>query len=781
MRKAKIMVVEDETIVALDIRTRLEHIGYSVSAVVASGEKAIEKAAETHPDLVLMDIVLKGAMDGIEAAEQIRTRFDIPVIFATAHDESTLVERAKITEPYGYILKPFEERDLSTTIELALYKHEMEKRLKESEEKYRTFFNTSRDCVFITSSDGKWLEMNDFAVEFFGYENREELLKVNVSVLYENPEERGRLTKIIKQEGFVKEYPVNLRKKDGSIINALITSVAIKDENGNVIGYQGTNHDITERKKAEEMLKASEKRYRSLFEDSPVSLWLEDFSDARNFFDSLRASGVRDFRAYCENHPEVVVKCASMMKVLDVNSATLKLYKAGSKEELLGGLTRIFVPESFDAFRDNLIALFEGKTDFELEAVNQTLAGEIIHLIVRWSVLTGYEDPWSRVLVSCLDVTDRRRAEEALRTSEAQLSNAMKIAQLGYWEYDVANDLFTFNDHFYAIFRTSAEQVGGYTMSPARYAQLFVHPDDMAVVGIETRKAIETTDPHYSRQLEHRMIYADGEIGYIAVRFFIIKDNQGRTVKTYGANQDITARKRMERERERILKELEAQNAELDRFTYRVSHDLRSPLVTIQGFANMLQKDLERNKHENVESDLKYIANAATKMDKLLSDTLRLSRIGRVMNPPEDVSFGEIAEAALEQAAEQIKSSGVEISVAEDFPIVHVDKMRIEEVLVNLIVNSINYRGEQLNTKIEIGYHVEGEETVFFVKDNGIGIEKSQHEMVFELFYRVERSGEGTGAGLAIVRRIIEVHGGRTWIESEKDKGCTVCFTLPVQ
>ena len=120
-------------------------------------------------------------------------------------------------------------------------------------------------------------------------------------------------------------------------------------------------------------------------------------------------------------------------------------------------------------------------------------------------------------------------------------------------------------------------------------------------------------------------------------------------------------------------------------------------------------------------------------------------------------------------------------STANDFPTVHVDRMRIAEVLVNLIVNSINYRGEQPHPEIEIGHRIDNGERVFFVKDNGIGIDKSQHEKVFDLFYQVDTSGKGTGAGLAIVKRIIEVHGGRIGGESEKGKGCTVCFTLPVK
>nr|WP_295462683.1 EAL domain-containing protein [Mesorhizobium sp.] len=147
-----------------------------------------------------------------------------------------------------------------------------------------------------------------------------------------------------------------------------------------------------------------------------------------------------------------------------------------------------------------------------------------------------------------LNEAQRTLAEqnERLRISEAQLSNALQIARTGNWEYDVLRDLFIFNDNLYRIFRTTAADVGGYTMRPADYAKRFVHPDDIEVVGKEVKAAIETTDPAYSREFEHRMIYADGTPGFIAVRFFIVKDEKGRTVKTFGVNQDITERKRNE-------------------------------------------------------------------------------------------------------------------------------------------------------------------------------------------------------------------------------------------
>jgi len=186
------------------------------------------------------------------------------------------------------------------------------------------------------------------------------------------------------------------------------------------------------------------------------------------------------------------------------------------------------------------------------------------------------------------DITEGKRVEEALRTREAQLSNAMKIAHMGYWEYDVASDTFAFNDQFYSLFRTTAEREGGYTMPSARYAQRFVHPDDAAVVGVEVQKAIETTDPNYSRQLEHRMIYADGEVGYISVRFFIVKDAQGHTVKTYGANQDITERKRVELERERLLVDVRRRAIQLQTAS-EVSHAASS----ILSLDELLRKTVE--------------------------------------------------------------------------------------------------------------------------------------------------------------------------------------------
>lgn len=255
-----------------------------------------------------------------------------------------------------------------------------------------------------------------------------------------------------------------------------------------------------------------------------------------------------------------------------------------------------------------------------------------------------------------------------------------------------------------------------------------------------------------------------------------IKEN---TMLYAAAHNELHQRIASEREKENLIKELEAKTSEMERFIYTVSHDLRSPLITVSGFLGFLRDDIDKSAWDKVKKDMEVLESAITKMDRLLQDTLELSRIGRMMNPPEDVPFYDIVREALEQTSERIRSRGVSVNVAEDMPAVRVDRMRAVEALVNLIENSAKYMGDQSDPRIEIGCMRDGE-TVFYVRDNGIGIDPKNHQRVFELFYKVDNRSEGTGAGLAIVKRIIEVHGGRIWIESELGKGCTVFFTLPL-
>lgn len=244
--------------------------------------------------------------------------------------------------------------------------------------------------------------------------------------------------------------------------------------------------------------------------------------------------------------------------------------------------------------------------------------------------------------------------------------------------------------------------------------------------------------------------------------------------------RDITEHKEAQVEREALIAELESKNAELEQFTYTVSHDLKSPLITIKGFLGMLEKDLTEGNSERLKSDMIRIANAADKMARLLDELLELSRIGRIVNPSENVPLSELAHEAVELVAGRIAEVSAEVDIAPDLPIVYCDRTRFLEVLRNLIDNAVKFTGNQPEPRVEIGVRRDNDEDVCYVRDNGVGIEPEYKDKVFGLFEKLDQKKEGTGIGLAIVKRIVEVHGGRIWVESGgTGKGSTFCFVLP--
>jgi signal transduction histidine kinase len=242
---------------------------------------------------------------------------------------------------------------------------------------------------------------------------------------------------------------------------------------------------------------------------------------------------------------------------------------------------------------------------------------------------------------------------------------------------------------------------------------------------------------------------------------------------------EITERQRVEADRERLMAALEARSAEMEHFTYSVSHDLKSPLITICGFVGLLKEDAARGELERIQTDLTYIDVATTTMQRLLDEVLELSRIGRVVNPLTEVSLSALAREAVTLVGGRLVTRGVQVHIAPDLPVVVGDRPRLLQVLQNLVDNAVKFMGAQPAPRIDIGVRQTEQETVYYVRDNGVGIEPRDHEKIFGLFERVEPAGEGTGIGLALVKRIIEVHGGRIWVESA-GQGCgsTFCFTL---
>lgn len=225
---------------------------------------------------------------------------------------------------------------------------------------------------------------------------------------------------------------------------------------------------------------------------------------------------------------------------------------------------------------------------------------------------------------------------------------------------------------------------------------------------------------------------------------------------------------------------IKERTAELERVLYTASHDLKSPVVTVTSFLGYLEKDMACADHERIAADIGFIRAAAEKMVRLLDDLLSVSRIGRVFGPPERVTLRSMADEALAAAAGKIAGGGVRIQVSGEKTQLHGDRLRLAEIWQNLVDNACKYMGGQKEPLVEIGVEPRGGEQVFFVRDNGLGIEPRFQSKIFGLFEKLDAKTEGTGVGLAIVQRIVGLYGGRIWVESAgQGRGACFYFTLP--
>jgi len=247
-----------------------------------------------------------------------------------------------------------------------------------------------------------------------------------------------------------------------------------------------------------------------------------------------------------------------------------------------------------------------------------------------------------------------------------------------------------------------------------------------------------------------------------------------------GVVQDITERKLAAEALLQSSQELQDKNAELERFLYTASHDLKSPVVTVRTFLGYLEQDIVAGDAARIEKDAHFIRAAADKMGRLLDELLEISRIGRVLNPPVRVTFKSLVDEALSAVAGRVAERGVTVQVGAHDLTLQGDRLRLAEIWQNLVENACKFMGGQKDPRIEIGVENRDADTVFFVRDNGIGIDPRYQAKIFNLFEKLDPKAEGTGLGLALVKRIVELYHGRIWLESAGiGQGACFYFTLP--
>ncbi len=304
-----------------------------------------------------------------------------------------------------------------------------------------------------------------------------------------------------------------------------------------------------------------------------------------------------------------------------------------------------------------------------------------------------------------------------------------------------------------------------------------LHPDDVA----QDDRDFAQLHRNETVTSELRTLAKSGQVRWVRVYGNPVWDaDRNRLAGIYGAVQDIDERKRVEVERERLIGELEIKNQELEAFTYAVSHDLRSPIITIRGFLGFIAQHVEDGDAAAMRSDIERVLSATARMDLLLEELLDLSRVGRIVNSPGSIGLDGLVNDAEEQAAGRLRQSRVSVRVEPDLPSIYGDRPRLVQVMQNLLDNAAKFMGGQAEPRIVISAAPDGEAIVVRVRDNGIGIAPNLQGKVFGLFEKLDARSDGTGVGLALVRKIIESHGGRTFVESEGvGHGSTFGFSLP--
>lgn len=608
---------------------------------------------------------------------------------------------------------------------------------------------------------------------------------------------------LVQNRKEIVRFETFLRRKDNSIYSVdMSLTGSVFHEKPVFIAFL---NDITKQTETQENLLISEGRYALLFENAPISLWEEDFSAALSYLNDQVQQKKLPVEQVLKNHPEVLAKCSDLVNVLDVNQHTLALYEASSKKELMSNLNKIFTEKTYNVFKDSIIALYKGYSDFSAEADNKTLSGKELNLFMRWSFYSDLNSTSKKAIVSVFDLTDKLKAEKALVESKNKLESIFRASPIGIGV--VSERIITeVNQRFCEITGYSREE-----LLHKESSMLYPSIKEFNFVGKEkyrqiSEKGTGTVETNFKRK--------DGKIIDVLLSSTPLNINDLKIGVTFTA-LDITERKKdlleLKKHRlhlEEIVKErtdalaksqeglvnlvddLNAQtvklatankrlaeiNEELETFTYSVSHDLKAPLRGIDGYSQLLLENVENKLDAESIAFLNYIRISAEQMNILIEDLLAYSRMERKDFQAQKVEIKPLIENLLNQLSNSIDEHKVKIivDIPENYNLL-VDQDGLTLILRNLLDNAIKFSTKVSKAEIEVVCKEDPEKWLIFVKDNGIGFDMKYHDRIFSIFQRLHLAEEykGTGIGLAMVSKAVQRMNGKIWAESEVGKGAT--------
>lgn len=551
-------------------------------------------------------------------------------------------------------------------------------------------------------------------------------------------------------------------------------------------------------KEAENALKLSEQEYRTLFDKSPISLWEEDFSEIKKYFDQLKGEGISNLRQYLDDRPEELEKLIKLVKIVNINEASLSLYNADNKEEVLKGLTVLFDENTRLPFKEEMVSLFNGAIEFQMNFPGQTITGEPIDTLVKLSIPKGFENSLRKVFISVIDITELKKVEERFR-------RLFEFSPVAMWEEDLSK----FFDYFKNLKNQGITNFQKYFSDHPEEAQklpllielLDVNKACLNLYGATNKQhLIESIDKVYGK--DSLPVFIDAAIQlacgekiverenvnynittgkklYVNFRSTVITDQHGKKSRGIVAIINISERKKVEKIRAEI-------NERRENFIHMTSHELRTPLTVSKGYSGFLLANYEVLKSEKIEKGIQIIDNNLNRLERLIGGFNNVIQIQRGILEIHKSEFcileelNDIFHLYKDRLGDKF---AIIIETKNDtLPFIG-DKDRVREVFENLIENAIKHTDSD-KTKITASYKIKSNEIVIKIVDNGAGIDPINLERIFNQFVSIptKYSVTGTGIGLYLAKWIVEKHRGTIVAESDGiGKGSSFIVTLPLQ
>ena len=709
-------------------------------------------------DAVLTDYPLQWS-DGLRVTRLVKEKYPhTPVVMVTQAGSEEIAAEGMKSGLSDYVLKARLDRlpqIVREEIEKARLRREHDRALAQlriSEERYRAISELSSDYAYsIRIGPGGQLELEwvtQALQRITGYSQEELQGDVGLNSIV-HPEDAGtarsREAKLREGKPDVSEFRV--RAKSGEIRWLREIARPVRDDAGRLTHIIGSGQDITEHRRAEEErsrriqeqmarmeAEAGERRYRMLAEAIPQIVW------------TARPDGSIDYfnRRWSE-------------------------YTGLSFDETQGWKWEELIhPDDRERYGESWKRSVAVGELFELEYRLRRSDGEYLWHLSRAIALKNGGGDVIKWFGSATNIDPLKRAEEALRQSDERFHLVTKATNDAIWDWDLAADAIDWNE----VLETAFGHVPDAPRSTASWRREMIHPEDRERVWNGFRRAIETGEKIWTD--EYRFRRADGSYADVIDRGYVVHDDTGEPVRMIGALQDISGRKRAE-------ERLRRSNEDLQHFAYVASHDLQEPLRTIASYVQLLAKRYQGKLDADADQFIQFITGAVTRVHGLINDLLAYSRAvdTRSERRMELTSTEAVLQWTLMNLNAAIKDSGAVVT-HDPLPAVYADQARLVLVFQNLIGNAIKYRKKDEPPRIHVSAEQRGDEWIFSVRDNGIGIDPRYHQQVFGVFKRLHgREYPGSGIGLAISSRIIERHGGRMWVESEPDEGSTFYFTMP--